>query len=206
MARTGLLDATRPEVPALGSLRVATDLDPARREDTPLAFLSSVSGEGATTIASSYAISAAAAGRRVLLVDVDLHTAALSQRFGWPRSPGLSDLLVGEVDAGAVIRTFDTRGVDLDVVSAGSPMTGATDALRSQAFADILDSWARTYDLVVIDAPPVLEFADARALSTLRIDTVVVVRQHQRRTRLSSTLTELKRAGANVIGLVVNEG
>src|SRR4051812_33440705 len=155
MARTGLLDLARPEVPALGALRVATDLDPARREDTPLVFLSSVAGEGSTTIASSYAISAATAGRRVLLIDVDLHSAALSQRFGWPRSPGLSDLLVGEIDPGTAVRSFDARGVDLDVVCAGSPMAGATDALRSQAFSDILDRWARSYDLVVIDAPPV---------------------------------------------------
>src|SRR4051812_34214265 len=100
MARTGVLDLARPEVPALAALRVAADLDPARREQTALVFVGPVAGEGTTTLSSSYALSVAAAGRRVLLIDADLHTAALTERFGWSRDPGLTDVLTGEADRG----------------------------------------------------------------------------------------------------------
>jgi capsular exopolysaccharide synthesis family protein len=204
MARAGVLDLSRPEVPALAALRVAADLDPARREQTALVFTGPVAGEGTTTLASSYALSVAAAGRRVLLIDGDLHTAGLTDRFGWPRTPGLTDVLTGDADRGSVVRPYEHQGAVVDVVPAGSPLSGAADVLRSEALADLVDVWTQTYDLVVIDAPPVLTYPDARALSTLRMDTVVVVQKNQQRKRVTNTLTELQRAGGNVIGLVVN--
>ncbi|MHC5537735.1 CpsD/CapB family tyrosine-protein kinase, partial [Singulisphaera rosea] len=112
------------------------------------------------------------AGRKVLLVDADLRNPAQRRIHGLPGPRGLADLLASGGPSEPLIQSSAVK--NLDVIHAGSPTTSPFERLLSPRLAELFQEWGERYDLIIVDAPPLLEVADATILGSL-VDRVVLL-------------------------------
>jgi polysaccharide biosynthesis transport protein len=165
-------------------------------------------GAGKTTVTSNLGIAMAEIGRRVLLVDADLRRPRLNQVFRLSNSWGLCDLLRADdlVENHGIFqmaRHSDVSG--LDVLTSGDARGNPTYLLYSPRFGRLLSKARREYDLVLIDAPPAIQLADARVLGRLA-DGVILVIHAGRTTREGAAFCCQRFAedGARVLGTILN--
>jgi tyrosine-protein kinase Etk/Wzc len=169
-----------------------------------LVFTSPGPEEGKSTTVANLSAVLAARGDRALLIDADLRRGELHEAFDLLRSPGLSDLLVGQLDARETIRPQVRPGLDL--LPAGKRPPNPSELLGSQAMAKLLAAWREEYRWVLLDAPPVLAVTDAAVLAALVDGTVLVLRAGETDRRAAwRSVQQLERVDARVVGAVLNE-
>ncbi len=162
---------------------------------------SSGAGSGKTTVAIMLSRSLAQCGKQVLLVDTDLRNPSVAGRLGMETGPGLVSLLRGESSDDQVIVHSDMP--HFDVLPAGATLPEDTELLANGAFSACLRRWRDRYDIVMLDASPVLPVADARILSKQADGTILVVRErHCLRADVVDGLACLITAGARLLGTV----
>lgn len=178
-----------------------TDFD--RRLKT-LLFTSATAGEGKSTTASHLALAHAEQKMRTLLVDCDLRRPSQHKLFGLPLGLGLSDVLNGELGWRDVVNWPVGNGA-LSIVTAGRPSRRAADQLGTM-ISTLLDEMGEVFDLVIIDAPPLLGFAESLQMASAADGVVVVTRAGEtNRKAVSAALSTLGHLRANVVGLVLNQ-
>jgi len=159
--------------------------------------------EGKSTVAAHLAATHASQHKRTLLIDGDLRRPSVHRLYQVPNSVGLSNVLLEQISwRDAVIRIDDPKG--LDVLPAG-PSTRRASDLIGMGLAELVEEAVREYDLVVLDAPPLLGFAEPLQMATA-VDGVIVVARagDTSRKALSSVITTLTRLRANLVGVVLN--
>jgi tyrosine-protein kinase Etk/Wzc len=157
-------------------------------------------GEGKSTVASNLAAVIAQSGRRTLLIDADLRRPRVHTLFGMSKTPGLTEYISGQGEQRDI-----TVGDDFDVLPAGTMVPNPAEYLGSKAFRDLLDTFRQAYDVVVIDAPPVLAATDPVLLSTQVDGTVVVAAAGQTKDfELEHAVEEIHGVGGDVLGVVFN--
>jgi capsular exopolysaccharide synthesis family protein len=129
-----------------------------------LLVTSSLPAEGKSLIAAALARSAAAAGKRVLLVDSDLRKPTVGKLMRDKNGPGLVDILDGSVAIKDAIRSDTASGMDYVSCWATKVVGSPQDLLGSREMRGFIEQARGRYDLVVLDAPPVLAISDARVL------------------------------------------
>jgi polysaccharide biosynthesis transport protein len=160
--------------------------------------------EGKSTVAAHLAATHANQHKRTLLIDGDLRRPSVHRLYQVPNSVGLSNVLMQQISwRDAVIRMDDPSG--LDVLPAG-PSTRRASDLIGMGLAELIEEATREYDLVVLDAPPLLGFAEPLQMATA-VDGVIVVARagDTSRKALSTVITTLTRLRANLVGVVLNE-
>jgi len=157
---------------AFRSLRTGIHFCAINRRKKVLLVTSSFPGEGKSTIAANLAITFAHTGARVLLVDCDMRRPSLHDKFGHSKTPGLTELLAGDVEVVDAVHNCGIPG--LDMISAGTTPPNPAELLGSEAMKLFLERQREQYDHVVIDAPPVLAVTDATVLTSYS-DLVLVV-------------------------------
>jgi capsular exopolysaccharide synthesis family protein len=151
--------------------------------------------EGKTFFAAAFARSAALAGERVLLIDCDLRRPAVARNIG-----------TTEVDAfqGVAMRRDADSTLDTITLTAagGSPQ----DLFASGRMRNLMELLRERYDLIMLDAPPVLAVSDARVLSTL-CDRVMLVVCWQKTPQqmVNNAVRALRNGGANLAGAVITQ-
>jgi capsular exopolysaccharide synthesis family protein len=165
---------------------------------------SAIPGEGKSTIAINLAVSLADAGARVILVDADLRRPSIADYLGMEGGVGLTTVLIGRAEVEDVIQPLGSTSLDL--LPAGQIPPNPSELLGSTAMADLLEQLSTSYDMVLLDSPPLLPVTDAVVLSNLAGGALVVVgvdRIH--RPQLQQSLESLETAGAHVFGVVMNK-
>jgi capsular exopolysaccharide synthesis family protein len=160
--------------------------------------------EGKSTTAANIAMNLAKGGDTVVLVDADLRWSSLRSSSTSAASLGLSGLLLNYLHSPqmAVVRTEEPN---LYLLPAGDLPSQPDALLSSPRLRDIVVSLREMADYVVIDAPPVLEAADAALLAAAAGAVMLVVRQDRTRLKaLDEAITALYRAGLRPIGAVLN--
>ncbi len=160
--------------------------------------------EGKSTVAAHLAATHASQHKRTLLIDGDLRRPSVHRLYQVPNSVGLSNVLLQQISwRDAVIRIDDPTG--LDVLPAG-PSTRRASDLIGMGLAELVEEATREYDLVVLDAPPLLGFAEPLQMATA-VDGVIVVARagDTSRKALNTVITTLSRLRANLVGVVLNE-
>ena len=160
--------------------------------------------EGKSTVAAHLAATHAGQHKRTLLIDGDLRRPSVHRLYQVPNSVGLSNVLLQQISwRDAVIRVEQPE--DLDILPAG-PSTRRASDLMGMGLAQLIEEASREYDLVVLDAPPLLGFAEPLQMATA-VDGVIVVARagDTSRKALSSVITTLSRLRANLVGVVLNE-
>ena len=137
---------------------------------------SSIPGEGKSFIAANLAISLAMTGKKVVLVDVDLHSPSLGKLFNVADdAPGVSDFLLGEKTAGEIVKKMPSHE-NLCFVPAGGLHPTPSELLENGEIQNLISYLEGQFDLVIIDTAPVVLVTDAYHLSSLSDATLYVVR------------------------------
>ena len=161
-------------------------------------------GEGKTTASVHLAIAHAEQGKKTLLVDCDLRRPSVHRRFGLTATSGLSNVLTGEAEWRDTILHLDNKP-NLHIIPAGPPSYRASD-LVGPRLGHLLDELSREYDLVILDAPPLLGFAEPLQMAAAADGVLVISRAGETKRRaVGSVLSSLNRLRANVIGIVLNQ-
>ena len=175
--------------------------------DRPLRSIlvtSATPGEGKTTTAIHLAIAHAQQKHKTLLIDADLRRPGVSRTLGLNADAGLGTILSNGMLWREKLAQLEDLP-DLDILAAG-PVSRRTVDLLGPNLPRILDDAAQDYDLVVVDAPPLLGFPEPLQMATA-VDGVVVVSLagQTNRKAIGSVMATLQRLRANVVGLVLNE-
>jgi polysaccharide biosynthesis transport protein len=163
---------------------------------------SALPGEGKTTIAVSLAISAALAGRKVVLVDADLRHPAASRFFKLEKENGLVDLLTGAGNTDSVLRFY--KDLKLTIIPAGSRSLNPPDVLGSERMKGLIAQLKETFDYVVVDTPPVGPVVDAVIVANLADKTILVVEWASTPRELVETSVKQVSTQKRVAGVVFN--
>ena len=117
-------------------------------------FTSSTVSEGKSTVSANVAVTWAQAGKKVLLIDADLRRPTVHATFRTLNLEGVTTVLTGKTKPSDVAeKTFVDN---LDIITSGPVPPNPSELLNSKRMANLLE-WSRTnYDIVVLDAPPVL--------------------------------------------------
>ena len=164
-------------------------------------FTSSAMSEGKSTVSANVAVTWAQAGKKVLLIDADLRRPTVHATFRKLNLDGVTTVLTGKNKIDEVVEgTFVNN---LSIISSGPVPPNPSELLNSKRMADLL-KWARDkFDIVVLDAPPVLAVSDVQVLVP-QTDGVVVVANIGKTLKgdLRRTVEVLKLAKATILGSV----
>ncbi|MGF1475800.1 MAG: GumC family protein [Geminicoccaceae bacterium] len=170
-----------------------------------LAVVSARPAEGKSTVAAALARTAALHGERVILIDCDLRRPSLTEVFSGGPTPGLSDILRGRNTADMAIRR-DPHS-PLSYIPAGAPRDVAysTSLLQSEAMTNLLDELRQEFDLIVMDAPPLMATVDSVIVAEQAGTALLCVRWQETPKRVASqALKKLDEAGIEVLGAVLS--
>jgi tyrosine-protein kinase len=161
-------------------------------------------GDGKTTVTANLAVVLAQAGQQVLLVEADLRRPSLSEVFGIPNRVGLTSLLLDEkLDPASA--AVETRVPGLRLLPSGPLPPNPSELLASQRMRTRAAQLRELADIVIVDSPPVLAVSDPAVLAGLVDGTVLVVSSVKTRGQhAAQTVSMLQKAGALVLGVVLN--
>ena len=142
---------------------------------------SSLPAEGKTTTATNMAITLAQAGQRVLLIEADLRRPKVAENLRLETAVGLTTVLVGKIGLEDAIQEY-AAVPNLSVLTSGAIPPNPAELLQSQAMAEVLVQLRKTFDVVIVDAPPLLPVTDA-ALLTAQSDGALLVVRHGKTTK-----------------------
>ncbi|HEY8291159.1 MAG TPA: CpsD/CapB family tyrosine-protein kinase [Thermomicrobiales bacterium] len=169
-------------------------------------------GDRAAVVAN-LGVACALSGERVIVVDADLRGApnagSLSALFGQGgAAEGIATAILGpdEEHRTIVLPVVETGVANLLLLPAGGRSANPADLLGAEAFGVLLAALRAQADIVLIDAPPVVDVADSRAIAA-RVDGVLllVVQGKTRRPQAQRALAALEQVGAHVLGVVLTE-
>lgn len=190
-------------VEALVGLRTGLKFAMASAGSNSLMITSCAPSDGKSFIALNLAMVAGKAGSRVLLIDADMRRGFLRRYFKYDRKhKGLSDVLSGSDDTH--IRHFDKDAVDF--LATGRFPPNPSELLDGRRFDEFLAAVNEDYDLVIIDAPPVLAVADA-AIIGQHVGMSMLVVRHLNTTsaEIQSAQKGLSTSGVRLSGAILNQ-
>jgi len=175
--------------------------------DKPLKKLlitSSIPGEGKTLVAANLAMAYAELGQKVVIVDADIRKPKQNSVFGVNRRPGFTDYFMDLVPYESILRTLPQR--NLFLIPCGSIPPNPTEVLNSQRMKDLIDKLEEEYDQVIVDAPPLLSISDAKALSMIVENILMVFRFAKTEKRyVREAVANLHNIKASLVGFVFND-
>ena len=194
-----------PQAEAVRLLRSELTLRWFNDRQKTIAVTSPRSGEGSSVLAANLAICLAQLGERTLLVDANLRTPQQHELFGLENRMGLSTLLTGRskpAEAVVAIEPFQ----HLSVLPAGPAPPNPQELLRRITFSYLIETAPASFDFVVIDTPPILDFADAQIVAAVAGGSLLVTRRHSTRMAdIKLAKAMLAPAGAHLVGAVIND-
>jgi capsular exopolysaccharide synthesis family protein len=159
--------------------------------------------EGKSTTVANLAIIFAQAGKKVLLVDADVHRPILHKFFDSRRIPGLSDYILGNSTYDEVVQENILN--NLDIICSGTMPPNPAELPGSQNMKTLIKLAMKIYDVVLLDSPPVLSATGASVLATEVDGTVLVVSyDNTRAPDIESAMESLVSVGATVLGVLLN--
>jgi len=161
--------------------------------------------EGKTTTAINLALAMSDVPQfRMLLIDSDLRYPTIHSRLGLMQSPGLTEILEGNVDLDSGM--INTEKENLKVITSGNLLSYPAELLESEKLKDLINVLKSRFDLILVDSPPVVPYSDASVLSS-RVDGVLLVVQSgkTRQEDLQQVYATLRDNQANVLGVVLNK-
>jgi succinoglycan biosynthesis transport protein ExoP len=189
---------------AVRTLRNSILLGDFDRNLRSLLITSSNASEGKSTGASHLALAHAEQHKRTLLIDGDLRRPSLHKRFGISGQKGLVNVLEGTSGWKELLQKVDGYP-DLDLLPAGLPSTCAPE-LMGRGIGRIIEEATAEYDLVILDGPPAIGFAEPLTMAAAVDGVIVVARAGQTQQKaVASLLATLKRLRVNVVGVVLNQ-
>jgi len=188
----------------LGILRNSIESKLEKKSGRVLMFTSAMHGEGVTTLAIAYSrLMAMHNEHRVLLVELNARTPALAARLGLGTHEGVTDYFAARRSLASLVSR--PAGESFDVMHAGSADATQIQINLERAFPHLVEEALRTYDTVIVDAPPVVVCPETTPLSPFVDGTVLVV--HSGRTKretVERSVKQIQQFQGRVLGVVLN--
>lgn len=203
---TPLIDELDPYSPRVEGFRVLRtnlqfiDPDQSRRV---FVVTSALPEEGKSTTAINLALILAEGGERVCVIDGDLRRPMVTTYLKLERTVGLTTVLVSRVELDEALQTTVHAG--LEVLAAGRTPPNPAELLKSHAMTNVLTQLREMFDIILIDAPPLLPVTDAALLADQADGAILVVR-HGRTTvdDVRGAADRLAGVGAEPVGAIFN--
>lgn len=162
--------------------------------------------EGKTTTICNLAITFAQSSKRVLLIDADLRLPRVNKLFKIDsKKPGLSNMLIEGLLLDIVVNKVQ-KYERLDILSAGNKQVSPTELLNSDAFEQMIMACKKKYDIILIDTPPILSFADSSIITRVVDGVVLVVEAEEaKKAMVVEAKKSLDKVGAALIGVVLTK-
>lgn len=168
-----------------------------------LVVSSALANEGKSTVVSHLAAVSAMLSQRTLVIDADLQRSKRQPLFNPPLDSGLAEIIDGRMTLSEAIQP--TNHQNLSVLTRGKRSQRPSLLLESVAMQSLLQEAAKTFDLVILDTPPISSCADALTLSRYSDGLLFVVRPGiTTQGGLAQSIEELKRNGLSIMGFVAN--
>lgn len=159
--------------------------------------------EGKSSTIANLGAVMAQAGARVIIVDCDLRRAEQHRMFNLPNDTGLTNILVGGMEIGAVLK--DTKLPNLQVITSGPLPPNPAELLGSDKTRELLEKLTEMADIVLVDSPPTLMVADAALLSSIVDGVVLVIKSAKTKIdAIKQAKERLEKANARIVGTVLN--
>jgi capsular exopolysaccharide synthesis family protein len=196
-------DGTSTRSEAFRTLRTNLQFIGVDKQPRSLVVTSCLPNEGKSSVSANLAIALAQAGWRVILVDADLRRPSIPGYLGIEGSAGLTDILIGTAEPADVVQTWGRQG--LSVLPSGPIPPNPSELLGSQQMRRLLAQLVDDYQMVIIDAPPLLPVADAAALAAVCDGALLVAKYGRtRREHLGRATEMLSSVNARLVGTVLN--
>jgi polysaccharide biosynthesis transport protein len=184
------------------SIRTAILFSRAGSPPNKILITSAIEGEGKTWTAVHVASVFAQTGAKTLLIDADLRRAQCHETLSLENEVGLSEVLVGQLEAEEAIRHLADR--KLYLLSAGSQVPNPAELLTSSRMLEVLTSLAQEYQYIFIDSAPLMYASDTIGIATMVDGVVLVAGFDTPKQDVKRAAERLSLAGANILGVVLN--
>ncbi|MGL5295535.1 MAG: CpsD/CapB family tyrosine-protein kinase [Culicoidibacterales bacterium] len=166
---------------------------------------SATPSEGKSTTMANLAATFAQAGKKTIIVDADMRKPTLHKRFNLGKMRGLSSVLVGVEKLENCIQPVSGQE-NLYALVCGPIPPNPAEMLASQKMADFIAYLRTQYDIIIIDAAPVLAVADAQIIAQIADGTVLVAAYNQvKKDQLAEAKKRLDKVNAHILGVVMNK-
>lgn len=172
------------------------------KERRSLVFTAVADDRDGAQVPANLAWSLAQAGRRVLLVDLDMRQSTVGDAVGIKSGPGLADVLTGQAELSQVVHP--TQHARLQVVLSGSAQASPSDLLSAPIMTSVLRRMESDHDVVILHAPPLLTYTDAAVVSGAAGGTLVTAAAGRTRGHeLTTALSALENVWVKPVGVVL---
>ncbi len=164
---------------------------------------SAMLGEGKTTTLCNIASVMSDLGKRILIIDIDLHKPAVHKFFNLPNKYGLTDLLMNKDDYRKYL--YDVYP-ELDVLTVGKIPSNPAELVNSKSIKELLKVLSLNYDYIFLDTPPIALVSDSINISTYTDAVILVIAYGETEIEtVRKSIESLKHVNANIIGTVLNK-
>ncbi|MDI3236261.1 CpsD/CapB family tyrosine-protein kinase [Exiguobacterium antarcticum] len=201
-----LITVTQPKSPIAEQYRtIRTNIEfmAVDKEIQVMLVTSATQSEGKSTTSSNLAVAYAQQGKKVLIIDTDMRRPTVHYTFRVANGLGLSSLLTRQAELEKAI--LPTKIENLSILTAGPIPPNPAELLSSKAMEKLILQLREEYDVIILDAPPLLQVADSRITSKLTDGVVLVVScMTSDRQRVLKAKEQLDLAEAKILGVVLN--
>ena len=215
-----LFDPNSIAAEAYKTLRTNLDLTGLKKFGNCVVITSSAPQEGKTQTLCNLAIAFAQSGQKTLIVGSDFRKPVIYKLFGVPRSPGLSEVLIGNISWKDSINTttdmllgkleynriIKTKGIEnLHIMTCGEHTPNPSELLSFPEMSALIKELKENYDLILLDSAPTLPVTDSAILGA-KADGAIIVYQAGKTSRnaLLRAKIQLENVNVKVLGIVIN--
>ncbi|MEK6274233.1 MAG: AAA family ATPase [Actinomycetota bacterium] len=191
------------DIQAASAFRIMrANLEPQLREGNVdvMVVTSPSPSDGKTTVTTLLGEAFGRLGMRVLLVDADLRRPGFARVTGVAAQPGLAEVLRGETSVLEAAQKGWSENVWI-LATAHDPEAGD---LLARRFTDVIDEAKESFDLVLIDTPPLLSTDDARTIATMAKGILLVVSRGTLARSMHEAVLAIEALQAPLMGIVAN--
>lgn len=180
----------------------------ARRDGKGVVFLSNVAGQGKTLLIANTALAAVRHGKKVLVVDADFgNQEATRILLGDATGSGLTEVAAEEAMLREVVKELEVEGFGtVDVLQRGQLGDVAPEFFERDSVKKVFQDLMRRYDLVLVDAPPMLQVAYTSTIAKLVENAVLVIRKGAELDSAQDLLGRARFIDVEVLGYLYNSG
>jgi succinoglycan biosynthesis transport protein ExoP len=159
--------------------------------------------EGKTTVAANLAIALTKLDKRILLMDCDLRRPAIHEALRLNNDRGLSYHLADCIHYKDILHVTEIS--NLEVITGGPKAPNPSELLASNRMKMLLEELRRDFDMIIIDAPPILPVTDTVVLSSV-VDGILLVVRHGKSSQdsLRQARDILEKVSSHILGVVIN--
>lgn len=190
-------------IEAIRSLRTSLHFAMMDAKNNILMISGASENAGKSFISSNLGVVISQAGKRVLVIDADMHKGKLHKLFKKDEAKGLSAILSGVIKAEDAAESVTSVGIDF--IPRGKVPPNSSELLMHPRCGELLDWASKNYDLVIVDTPPILALTDAAVIGRHVGTTLLVARYEENTVReIEISIKRFELGGVAIKGCILN--